>query len=90
MAKTAKFKGRQHAPESSLERARQETKLRLQRNVRREKQIAALARQLTRLCDRNDGELTRLAQAIVGPDFKIVPVSSGAAREEDDRVAASL
>jgi len=65
MAKKAKRKAVQHAPISSLERQRRETKLRLQREVRLEKQIAALTRQLDRLVPRRHVELRHLAHYIL-------------------------
>jgi hypothetical protein len=74
MAKKAKRKAVQQAPISSLERQRRETKLRLQREVRLEKQIASLMRQLDRLVPRRHVELRHLAHYILdqyGDDTRI-------------------
>jgi len=65
MAKKAKRKAVQQAPISSLERQRRETKLRLQREVRLEKQIASLQRQLERLVPRRHADLRALANYIL-------------------------
>jgi type II secretory pathway component PulJ len=65
MAKTTKRKTMHRAPENSLERLRRETKARLQREVRLEKQIAALARQLERLVPRRHADLRALANFIL-------------------------
>jgi len=65
MAKKVKRAAVRKAPESSLERMRRETKLRLQREVRLEKQIAALARHLERLTARRHIELVQLANFLI-------------------------
>jgi len=65
MAKKAKRAAVRKAPESSLDRMRRETKLRLGREIRLEKQIAALSRQLERLSARRNVELVQLANFLI-------------------------
>lgn len=61
MAKRPKQKPKQLPLTNSLERLRRATKLRLAREVRLEKQIAALSRTLERLVARRGVELRQLA-----------------------------
>lgn len=79
MAKKAKRKVVPSATENAMERLQRERKFRLLRQVRLEKQIRLLTRQLTGLIDRRSGELLELARFIQN---QIEPAA------DDDRAGA--